>query len=252
MMSRIFRMNISKRIMLHYSRGKKNKNKAPKRNKISFRKEKLMSQISNQRDHRNIEGEMCLKCPYSHNTLTHTYTHTNCVCCKLLIALRREKLGESAPFWNFCAACYQDLEAPTPIPTTSSVTHMVDENFSVVSGGDVYHVEYYDRFSMNQVLDPHWGVLYEEESTGHKSHTVNILVNNAPGVLNLVTGVISRTGYDVPSLAAGPAEMEGLAWITIVIPVTDESCSVKLFFFFLMKKSCKRCTRSCGSTQGTF
>ncbi|CAI9275608.1 unnamed protein product [Lactuca saligna] len=33
--------------------------------------------------------------------------------------------------------------------------------------------------------------------TGHKSHTVNILVNNAPGVLNLVNEVISRKGYNI-------------------------------------------------------
>lgn len=27
------------------------------------------------------------------------------------IALRREKMGETAPFWNFSAASYPDLEA---------------------------------------------------------------------------------------------------------------------------------------------
>nr|KAJ0194193.1 hypothetical protein LSAT_V11C800434340 [Lactuca sativa] len=135
-------------------------------------------------------------------------------------------LGETAPFWNFHAASYPDLEALAPIPTTSNISHTVNENLSAVSRGDVYPVE----FSMNQVLDPHWGVLYEEDLTGHKSHTVNILVNNAPRVLNLVTRVISRKGYNIHvwffiliSLAASPAEMEGLARITSVIPGTDES-----------------------------
>ncbi|KVI09564.1 Acetolactate synthase, small subunit [Cynara cardunculus var. scolymus] len=114
------------------------------------------------------------------------------------IALRREKLGETAPFWNFSAASYPDLESPTPTSTVSRITHTVAENLTASSGGDVYPVEYYNGFEMNQVLDPHWGVLYDEDS-----------------------------------LAAGPAEMEGLSRITTVIPGTDESIRK------LVKQFCK-------------
>lgn len=33
--------------------------------------------------------------------------------------------------------------------------------------------------------------------TGIRSHTICMLVNNTPGVLNLISGVISRRGYNV-------------------------------------------------------
>ena len=49
-----------------------------------------------------------------------------------------------------------------------------------------------------------------------KPHTLTVLVENRPGVLSRVTGLFSRQGFNIESLAVGTCEEPGMSRITIV------------------------------------
>jgi acetolactate synthase-1/3 small subunit len=55
-----------------------------------------------------------------------------------------------------------------------------------------------------------------------KPHTLSILVENKAGVLSRVTGLFSRRGFNIESLAVGPCEEPDMSRITIVVIGDDE------------------------------
>ena len=53
------------------------------------------------------------------------------------------------------------------------------------------------------------------------THTLSILVENNPGVLARVSGLISRRGFNIESLAVGPTEHPEMSRMTLVVTVDD-------------------------------
>ncbi len=52
-------------------------------------------------------------------------------------------------------------------------------------------------------------------------HTLSVLVEDKPGVLARVSGLFSRRGFNIASLAVGPTEHPDISRMTIVVDVDD-------------------------------
>ena len=53
------------------------------------------------------------------------------------------------------------------------------------------------------------------------AHTLSVLVQNVPGVLARVSGLVSRRGFNIESLAVGPTESPEISRITLSVDVDD-------------------------------
>src|SRR3954468_22552417 len=53
------------------------------------------------------------------------------------------------------------------------------------------------------------------------THTLSVLVENKPGVLARVSGLFSRRGFNIDSLAVGETENPEVSRITIVVNAED-------------------------------
>jgi acetolactate synthase I/III small subunit len=54
-------------------------------------------------------------------------------------------------------------------------------------------------------------------------HTLSVLVEDESGVLTRIAGLFARRGFNIDSLAVGPAEQKGISRITMVIPGEDKT-----------------------------
>jgi acetolactate synthase I/III small subunit len=54
-------------------------------------------------------------------------------------------------------------------------------------------------------------------------HTLSVLVEDEAGVLSRIAGLFARRGFNIESLAVGPAEQAGISRITMVVPGDSHS-----------------------------
>jgi acetolactate synthase I/III small subunit len=54
-------------------------------------------------------------------------------------------------------------------------------------------------------------------------HTLSVLVEDEAGVLTRIAGLFARRGFNIESLAVGPAEKVGISRITMVVPGDEHS-----------------------------
>jgi len=58
-------------------------------------------------------------------------------------------------------------------------------------------------------------------------HTLSVLVEDEAGVLTRIAGLFARRGFNIESLAVGPAEQVGMSRITMVV-AGDDACIEQL------------------------
>ena len=62
-------------------------------------------------------------------------------------------------------------------------------------------------------------------------HVLSVLVENRPGVLSRVTGLISRRGFNIESLSVGPTEDPTLSRVTAIVLADEGAIERELELF---------------------
>lgn len=70
---------------------------------------------------------------------------------------------------------------------------------------------------LERISIPAW----QQDSIPVMKHTLSVLVEDEAGVLTRIAGLFARRGFNIESLAVGPAEQIGISRITMVVPGDD-------------------------------
>ena len=54
-------------------------------------------------------------------------------------------------------------------------------------------------------------------------HTLSVLVEDESGALSRISGLFARRGFNIDSLAVGPAETRGVSRLTMVVKGDDQT-----------------------------
>ncbi|CAD2079505.1 acetolactate synthase small subunit [Jeotgalicoccus meleagridis] len=57
---------------------------------------------------------------------------------------------------------------------------------------------------------------------------ITLTVQNSSGVLNRVTGMLSKRGFNIESITVGSTDQEGISKMTIVVEMTDDKSAEQL------------------------